>query len=390
MLANPCSLIEIGQIGQIRKDQNYFIKLIGKVILALSLMTIGGIFVSCGKRRPPIPPTRSVAGNYLSAAQRGNAVLLKITIPPQTRGLKQISVYRLNEALNSQSPLSEDDFASKSTLIGVADALSKSGSNSVYYNDQLSNTATANRLRYAVRLVFADGRRSALSNFLMIEPIFRIPLPPVLAPLRVSQSRIQLEWQKPAANLDSSQPANVVGYNVYRVEEMPSAQNSERQQQSLQPLNSAPVTEPSFNDSTFRFGNSYRYFIRAVSSSSSGNAAGNAQIESQDSNAQAVIPQDTFAPIAPQNLTIAAAPGRLSLFFAANSEPDLAGYLIYRSGDQNIPLAQWQKLTSGPLSTNTFQDTAVESGQKYFYYLRAVDQAGNISEPSEIVSETAP
>ncbi len=389
MLANLCLLLKFGQTVT---DQNYFIKQRAQVIRLICLLAIGGILVSCGKRRPPVPPTRAVAGNYLSAAQRGNTVLLKITIPPQTRDIKQISIYRLNESLNSQAPLSEDDFASKSTLIGVAAALSDNRSGTVYYNDQLSNSAPANRLRYAVRLVFADGRRSALSNYLMIEPTFRIPLPPVLAPLRVSQSAIQLEWQKPDANLDSSKPANVVGYNIYRVQEATtaSAPPPSPQQLTFQLLNSAPVTEASFNDSTFQFGNSYRYFIRAVSSSSSGNAAGNSQIESQDSNVQTVVPQDTFAPAAPQSLTIAAAPGRLSLFFAANAESDLAGYLVYRSVEQNIPLAQWPILTPNLLTTNTFQDAAIESGQKYFYYLRAVDKTGNISEPSETASETAP
>ncbi|MEO8072430.1 MAG: TolB protein, partial [Acidobacteriota bacterium] len=67
-----------------------------------------------------------------------------------------------------------------------------------------------------------------------------------------------------------------------------------------------------------------------------------------------------------------------------------AGYRIYRSTNKNLPLAEWQNLTPELLTTNTFQDRQVESGKTYYYYLTAADKAGNISEPSEIVSETAP
>ena len=37
-----------------------------------------------------------------------------------------------------------------------------------------------------------------------------------------------------------------------------------------------------------------------------------------------------------------------------------------------------------------FQDERVESGKTYYYYLTAVDQAGNVSPPSEVASEKVP
>jgi hypothetical protein len=377
-----------GKFKQLIKNQNYHLKRLASTIMTIGLIAMAGCFTSCGKRRPPIPPTRTTPGNYLSAVQRGNIILLKITIPPAAKEIKQISIYRLNESLSNQAPLSEDDFASRSTLIGVAEPLSSEAVKTVYYQDPLSNTALSNRLRYAVRLVFLDGRRSTLSNYLMIEPSFQIPLPPIFSKITVGQTAIQLEWQKPETNLDSSKPVNLIGYNVYRAEGKP---DDKIKSSAIQLLNPSPITETSFNDLNFQFGSSYQYFIRAVASSNGSGAGGdNVQIESLDSNAQAVIPRDNFPPAAPQNLTIAASPNRLSLFFAANNESDLAGYLVYRAQDENTPLPQWQKLTANLFMSNTFQDTAVETGQKYFYYLRAVDNAGNISEPSEIVSETVP
>ncbi|HEX8196855.1 MAG TPA: fibronectin type III domain-containing protein, partial [Pyrinomonadaceae bacterium] len=66
------------------------------------------------------------------------------------------------------------------------------------------------------------------------------------------------------------------------------------------------------------------------------------------------------------------------------------GYNIFRTTDSQTPPERWQKLNGAPLSATSYQDTNVESGQRYFYYVVAVDSAGNVSQPSEIVSELVP
>ncbi len=71
-------------------------------------------------------------------------------------------------------------------------------------------------------------------------------------------------------------------------------------------------------------------------------------------------------------------------------EKDIAGYKIYRTTDPTLPQPDWQLLTPDLLKTNTFQDTRVESGKTYYYYLTATDTAGNVSEMSQVVSETVP
>jgi hypothetical protein len=59
-----------------------------------------------------------------------------------------------------------------------------------------------------------------------------------------------------------------------------------------------------------------------------------------------VSPRDTFAPSAPGGISIGPSPGRLSIFFAANPESDIAGYNIYRSTNPDSPKASWTKLNS--------------------------------------------
>ena len=101
-------------------------------------------------------------------------------------------------------------------------------------------------------------------------------------------------------------------------------------------------------------------------------------------------PKSKSAPTAPSAITLAASPTTISIFFAVNPEKDIVGYKIYRSIDQTIDKAKWQLLTPDLLKTNTFQDTRVESGKTYFYYLTATDKFNNVSELSEVVSETVP
>ena len=73
-----------------------------------------------------------------------------------------------------------------------------------------------------------------------------------------------------------------------------------------------------------------------------------------------------------------------------NVEKEVIGYRVYRTTDPNRAKSEWQLLTSEILTTNTFQDSKIKSGITYYYYLTATDSTGNVSEPSEIVSETAP
>ena len=80
----------------------------------------------------------------------------------------------------------------------------------------------------------------------------------------------------------------------------------------------------------------------------------------------------------------------ISIFFAVNPEKDIAGYKIYRSTDPSLEKSKWTLLTPQLLTSNTFQDKSVESGKTYYYYLTATDSSGNVSQPSEVVSEQAP
>ena len=71
--------------------------------------------------------------------------------------------------------------------------------------------------------------------------------------------------------------------------------------------------------------------------------------------------------------------------FAQNPLTDFAGYNMYRSADKDLPLEQWEKRNAEPIPTTEYKDEGVQSGEIYYYYVRAVDSRGTESAPGEIL-----
>jgi hypothetical protein len=322
----------------------------------------------------------------LSGIQRGNRVLLSWPAPRRNaddgsvQSIRQIDVYRLAEPVNAPQTLTEEEFAARATLVGSVPFEAIQGSEgTVSYTDELELKERV-RLRYALRYVNASGQRAAFSNFLLVEPAATVSLPPSLdAEPAHDESAITLRWEAPKANIDGSTPPNLLGYNVYRA-------TRSQSESATPPLNGErPLTATQFADQSFTFGEEYVYVVRAVSLGTGGNP-----VESLNSNQAAIAPRDTFRPKAPDGVQVGPAPGRLSVFWAANAERDVAGYNLFRSTDSTLPPGSWTKLNRSLLDRTTYQDDSVQAGVKYFYYLTAVDTSGNESLPSDVASETVP
>ncbi|MBX7172968.1 MAG: hypothetical protein K1X72_18505 [Pyrinomonadaceae bacterium] len=351
-----------------------------KTALTFTLLALFSFNAACGKRKPPLPPIERVSQRVeISGFQRGNQVRLEWTMPARNASdgsvlnISRVDVYRLAEALNSSQSLTEEEFSSRSTLIVTIPIKDTDfGRKTLTFFDTLDFAGQNVRLRYAVRFVNASGSKAAFSNFLLIEPAAKVANSPSLLPIRTTQEALLVYWKSPETNIDGSKPANILGFNIYRAGE---------NEQTAKLLNQRPVNSNEYRDNKFEFGKNYKYFVRTVSLGTNAEP-----VESQESNIVEINPKDIFAPNPPEGITLAASPNTISIFFASNTENDLAGYKIYRSTDK----ANWQLLTEKLLETNTFQDTKVESGKTYYYYLIAVDKFGNQSERSEIVSEIVP
>ncbi|UQN09754.1 NPCBM/NEW2 domain-containing protein (plasmid) [Deinococcus sp. QL22] len=87
---------------------------------------------------------------------------------------------------------------------------------------------------------------------------------------------------------------------------------------------------------------------------------------------------DTTPPAVPSTLTASPQVGGIVLDWADNTEPDLAGYRVYRSPSANGPFGL---LTPQPIMPSTYSDPAPE-GVRSFYQVVSVDKAGNMSPPA--------
>lgn len=119
-----------------------------------------------------------------------------------------------------------------------------------------------------------------------------------------------------------------------------------------------PIKEGNFTDPTAAVGE--RYFYKLT------------QVDAFGNETAPVTPKSTYTDHA----------GNV---YAQNPLVDFAGYNIYRSAEKNVPLDQWERRNKEPLPTTEFKDEGVESGEIYFYYIRAVDSQGNESAPGEVV-----
>ncbi len=122
-------------------------------------------------------------------------------------------------------------------------------------------------------------------------------------------------------------------------------------------LTDEPIKDGNFNDQAAEIGQ--RYFYKLT------------QVDANGNESAPFMPQTTFTDHAGNS-------------FEQNPLVDFAGYNMYRSADRDVPLDEWEKRNEEPIPTTEYKDEGVESGEIYFYYVRAVDSNGTESAPSEI------
>jgi fibronectin type 3 domain-containing protein len=123
-------------------------------------------------------------------------------------------------------------------------------------------------------------------------------------------------------------------------------------------LTDEPIKDGNFNDPAAAVG--ARYFYKLT------------QVDAEGKESAPFSPQVSFTDHAGNK-------------FGQNPLVDFAGYNMYRSADENVPLDQWERRNSEPIPTTEYKDEGVQSGEIYFYYVRAVDSKGNESAPGEII-----
>jgi hypothetical protein len=346
-----------------------------------------------GEPTPPSPPVPLPIAD-LAAHQAGDGVQLVFTLPTKTVAGDRLAAPPAIEIVRgTPGPDGSPDAKSFRVVYTIPGSLvdNYASDGHVKFIDPVAPAETrahpGGMLVYLVRTRASKKRASANSNAVFVR-VF--PVPEAIARLeaRVTEAAIELSWAAPTHTSGGDALNGLSGYRIYRGELDPSSVEAASTDLSKAKWKSplallAPTDENSYQDALFDFGKTYAYIVRSVLP-----VEGNA-LESSDSAAAIVSPQDTFPPAAPQNLVSAAlsgaAPGSLlvDLSWSINLETDLAGYRVYRSEQQD---ARGMLLTPDLLLAPAYRDTSVEPGHRYWYSVTAVDRAGNESDASAAVA----
>jgi predicted small lipoprotein YifL len=413
----------------------------------LALLLIVLWCAACGKKGPPLPPLIKVpvAPPDLTASRRGDIVDLQFTVPStNTDGSRPANVDRVEVYAVTTAPgappetLTDAQFTKYGTRIDVvavkaprdpnltADAEDPSEEVEAPQGDGLDQGAIAHveeslgddamettevphdgekakatdghedrglplvaptpdpPLRtYAVVGVSTRGKKGPVSRRVAV-PLAPPPAPPEAPMIDYNEREITVTW--PAANAatpadgDQVLPSRPLGppkppieYTVYDATD-PAA---------LTKLTPSPIATPKYTDKRIAWGQKRCYTVRATV------RMGSATIESDAGPPECRMLVDSFAPAPPKGLAAISSAGAINLIWEANTEGDLAGYIVLRGTPHEGATETPELEPIGPPITETRFSDAVVAGTTHVYAVQAIDRAGNVSAASAPVTETA-
>jgi hypothetical protein len=397
-------------------------------LLAAALVAGAGLSAgACGKEGPPLPPLRLVpaAASEVVARRSASQVELRFVLPSRNQNgpgrvdLDHVEVFAMTVAPGAQPPPNRD-LLSKDRLVGTiqvrpapvedeqvkqdpGDKRPSPGEQATFVEeltaeklkpvineraaqetprsapeaqpgavvpggakpgDPAAAAAPAPQLPtypvrvYAIRGVTKSGRPGPPAPRVSVPLVSPSPGPGKID-VRFTERAYVISWIPSVA--DQGEPP--VGFNVYS-SSAPSA-----------PLNPKPIEGTEFEHTPVRFGTEQCFIVRSVKT------VQNVAIESAPTDAPCVSARDIFPPATPGGLTVIATPEGISLSWDANTEKDLAGYLVLRG---EAPGDTLQALTAEPVRDTNYRDTTVKPGVTYVYAIVATDTAmpPNVSERS--------
>ena len=328
---------------------------------ALTLLMAG-----CGVPGEPLPPLLELPepAHDLVAEQVGSRVILRFTRPQLTteatliRYLDRIEIHRADLAPNA----SAESFSEQEKLLANLPAAQlPAGAGQLSYELPLEGSQRGAKAVFGVKAINHREQDAGYSNLAAIE-IADLPEPPADLRGTLSEPAIELHWTPAERSVFGGPAPNPDGYEVYRADSATPAL----------PQLLVATSATSYQDQTFAFGTSYIYTVRAVVH------GGDSTARTPESNRVEIAAIDRFPPAAPQNLRAIAVPGAVELAWSPNTEPDLAGYTLYRSDG-----GAFVRLNSELLLLPLYRDSTTRAGGEYRYVVKATDRAGNEGPASE-------
>lgn len=301
---------------------------------------------ACGYVGPVLPPSPEIPTPItdVTAAERGDQIVINFTTPPRTTdgvAITRFSNIDLRVGPEDQSPDKDKSFdVEPPAPSDKDDPQPKPISYSIKVSDWVGQ-----KLAVQVRTeVKTKGHFSSWSNKAVVQVI--PPLTPPLVHVEANAKGFLLTW--PAAN--------GVTYRVQR-----------QGPNDKQPLELATVAGGEYLDTSAQYDTQYSYVVTALED----------RAESLPSEPVQFSAEDKFAPAVPTGLSVLAGPDEVNVAWQRNTESDLQGYFVYRSTDHGAYEKQ-----DGLDQLPTYVDRKVEHGKTYSYKVSAIDKKGNESAQS--------
>ena len=364
----------------------------GQTCAAVAVATTFFIALAgCGTPGAPQPPSLNLPDpvTNLSAARTGNRISLTWTMPRRNtdkvplKGNSNVSVCRREETSSG---------VGECVAVGELElAPSLAGS----FVDTLPAPLAVGRRRpldYYVELKNRKGRSAGLSNAATVLA-GEAPGPVIGLNAELRKAGVVLHWAPDNSDDTVRLRRTLLTPSSAKPRTGPLPQEAEPIEQNL-------VVEPNTSamgaqalDKNITFGNTYEYRAQRLVRESVHGAT--IELDGELSAPLRVQAADVFPPEVPVGLAaVATAPdassgieASIDLSWQPNTEPDLAGYEVYRREDAT----PWERVSGDqPVAGPAFHDAHVLPGHTYRYGVSAVDKGGRESGRSEEVKETVP
>jgi hypothetical protein len=350
---------------------------------------LGGVFLTgCGVPGAPQPPSTGIPKfvGDLKAVRKGDTVTLTWTTPTQTGDgelIRKPGKMLVQRALSSGHD-AELNFQTVSDQPLEPTLKDERGEQATAKDSLTSILQSAGSGDYAVYQVLAqnrNGRSFGLPNRASVPLVLTLNTPQNVK-LETIPDGIRISWEQ---GWPPKRESRISAQYVWRIMRRQEGANDAVMVRQLAAGNEAMVVV----DSTMEWEKSYQYWITPVTLWHDGNRKG--EIEGDDSPVASILAHDSFPPAAPSGMqaVYSAVPGQrpfIDVTWTPNMEPDLAGYNVYRHGENEPPV----KINTELVKTPRFADPDIKPGMKYFYSASAVDLRGNESRRSEETTETVP
>lgn len=351
-------------------------------MVSAAILSLGISFAGCGTPGAPQPPSLNLPARVddLRAIRTGNVVSLQWTMPRRNTD-------KLPLKSSVAVHLCRKESGGACQAVGPDLALSPGAAGA--FTDSLPATLASGPprlLSYFVELQNHAGRSAGLSNAAVVLA-GAAPAPVTGLTAEVQKAGIVLRWNGGAAG------------ETLRIERKlltPPAKNKESAFEAPpEPAEEKLLVDSGAHpgvalDQEIRFGHSYEYRAQRVARVTAGGQT--LELDGQLSAPVRVTAKDVFPPATPAGLVAVATAGpageaAIDLSWEPDSDPDLAGYAVYRRENG----LDWRRISpAGSVTDAAFHDADVRPGESYHYAVSAIGRNGRESQRSAETEETTP